>query len=313
MYSYILVGNNYRETLSTQIKISDEDCKKLARRIRDDFYRPLNTFKINMFLCGADISMKDKLRYKVANEFKNFWNSYWYEIIYPEDIFDELLYSSRSKDLLSLENLLADSVDVILMIPESPGSFAELGAFANNKKLRTKIVCLIDKKYKKNKSFINQGPIKLIKKANKQGVLFIDPNDLSNEIVEIKSAINFTRKNSAVKTKSVNLLQLDSFLLPTIYLLEPINDTTLGKIVGEAIDDISNSYEATRTALTTLTKKKAVEFTIDGYKLTDLGLEQFEKLRKISSRIKIQDEIEALDKLRLEILNFKLRNRKMKI
>src|SRR5690606_11442715 len=61
------VGNNYRETLSTQIKISDEDCKKLARRIRDDFYRPLNTFKINMFLCGADISMKDKLRYKVAN------------------------------------------------------------------------------------------------------------------------------------------------------------------------------------------------------------------------------------------------------
>ena len=90
MYSYILVGNNYRETLSTQIKISDEDCKKLARRIRDDFYRPLNTFKINMFLCGADISMKDKLRYKVANEFKNFWNSYWYEIIYPEDIFDEL-------------------------------------------------------------------------------------------------------------------------------------------------------------------------------------------------------------------------------
>ena len=111
-----------------------------------------------MFLCGADISMKDKLRYKIANEFKYFWNSYWYEIIYPEDIFDELLYSSRSKDLLSLENLLADSVDVILMIPESPGSFAELGAFANNEKLRAKIVCIIDEKYKKNKSFINQGP-----------------------------------------------------------------------------------------------------------------------------------------------------------
>lgn len=266
-----------------------------------------------MFLCGADISMKDKLRYKVANEFKNFWNSYWYEIIYPEDIFDELLYSSKSKDLLSLENLLADSVDVILMIPESPGSFAELGAFANNKKLRAKIVCIIDQKYKKNKSFINQGPIKLIKKANKKGVLFIDPNNLSNEIDEIKSAISFTRKSSAIKTKSVNLLQLDSFLLPTIYLLEPINDLTLGKIVGEAIDDISNSYEATRTALTTLTKKKAVEFTIDGYRLTSLGLEQFEKLRKISSRIKVQDETEALDKLRLEILNFKLRKRKMKI
>ena len=299
--------------MSIPIKVSDEDCKKLAQKIRDDFYKPLNTFKTTIFLCGADISMKNKLRYKISNEFRSFWNSYWYEIIYPEDIFDELLYSSKSKDLLSLENLLADSVDVILIIPESPGSFAELGAFTNNEKLRTKIVCIIDENYKKNKSFINQGPIKLVKKANKKGVLFIDPNYLSNEIDEIKSAINFTRKNSAVKTKSVNLLQLDSFLLPTIYLLEPINDLTLGKIVGEAIDDISNSFEATRTALTTLTKKKAVEFTIDGYKLTDLGLEQFEKLRKISSRIKVQDETEALDKLRLEILNFKLRNKKMKI
>jgi len=299
--------------VSIKGNISDEDCIKLARRIRDDFYKPLNTFKTTMFLCGADISLTDKMRYKVADEFKNFWNSYWYEIIYPEDIFDELLYSSRSKDLLSLENLLADSVDVIMIIPESPGSFAELGAFANNEKLRAKIVCLIDEKYKKNKSFINQGPLKLIKKANKNGVVFINPKDLSNQIDEIKHAINFTRKNSAVKTKSVNLLQLDSFLLPTIYLLEPIKDLTLSKIVGEAIDDISNSYEATRTALTTLTKKKAVEFTIDGYRLTDLGLEQFEKLRKISSRIKVQDETEALDKLRLEILNFKLRNRKMKI
>jgi len=299
--------------LSTYRIISDEDCKKLAKRIRDDFHKPLNTFKTTMFLCGADISLKDKLRFKVANEIKNFWNSYRYEIVYPEDIFDELLYSSRSKDLLSLENLLADSVDVILMIPESPGSFAELGAFANNEKLRAKIVCLIDQKYKKNKSFINQGPIKLIKKANKSGVIFINPDEISNEINEIKYAINFTKKNSTVKTKAVNLLQLDRFLLPTIYLLEPINDLTLGKIVGEAIDDISISYEATRTALTTLTKKKAIEYTIDGYRLTDLGLEQFERLRKVSSRLKVQDETVALDKLRLEFLNFKLRNRKMEI
>ena len=299
--------------MSTYRIISDEDCKKLAKRIRDDFHKPLNTFKTTMFLCGADISLKDKLRFKVANEIKNFWNSYRYEIVYPEDIFDELLYSSRSKDLLSLENLLADSVDVILMIPESPGSFAELGAFANNEKLRAKIVCLIDQKYKKNKSFINQGPIKLIKKANKSGVIFINPDEISNEINEIKYAINFTKKNSTVKTKAVNLLQLDRFLLPTIYLLEPINDLTLGKIVGEAIDDISISYEATRTALTTLTKKKAIEYTIDGYRLTDLGLEQFERLRKVSSRLKVQDETVALDKLRLEFLNFKLRNRKMEI
>lgn len=299
--------------MSVKSEISNDDCKKLAKRIRDDFYKPINTYKINVFLCGADISLTNKLRFKVAKEFSHFWNAYWYEIIYPEGIFDELLYSSKSKDLLSLENLLADSVDVILIIPESPGSFAELGAFANNERLRSKIVCIVDEKYKKNKSFINQGPIKLIKKANKRGVIFIDPNELHNEIDQIKSAINFTKKNTIYKSNSVNLLQLDSFLLPTIYLLEPIKDRTLGKIIGEAINDIPNSFDATRTALTTLKKKKAVEYTVDGFKLTKLGLDQFKKLRKISSRIKVQDETEALDKLRLEILNFKLRNKKMKI
>jgi hypothetical protein len=299
--------------LSISRKISEDDCKKLAQKIRDDFYRPINTFKTTMFLCGADISLKDKLRYRIAEEFKNFRGFYSYEIIYPEDIFDELLYSSKSKDLLSLENLLADSVDIILMIPESPGSFAELGAFANNNKLRKKIVCVIDVKYKKDKSFINQGPIKLIKKANKEGVLFLDVNNISDEMDKIKFAINKTKKKNKTTSKSVNLLQLDSFLLPTIYLLEPINDITLSNIVGEAINDASNSYEATRTALSILTKKKEVESTIEGYKLTELGLTQFESLRKISSRIKIQDKTVALDNLRLEILNFKLRNKKMKV
>ena len=83
-----------------------------------------------------------------------------------EDIFDELLYSSKTKDLLSLEALLAESVDAIVLIPESPGSFAELWAFANDERLRKKMICVVDKKYKKDKSFINQGPLKLVKKEN---------------------------------------------------------------------------------------------------------------------------------------------------
>jgi hypothetical protein len=299
--------------LSKVREISDTDCKKLAIKIRDEFYKPIQTLKTTIFICGADISLKDKLRYKISIEFENIWNSYWYELIYPEDIFEELLYSSKSKDLLSLENLLAESVDIILLIPESPGSFTELGAFANNEKLRGKIVCAIDKKYKKDKSFINQGPIKMIKKANKKGIRFINPNDLETEIDDIKTSINYTKKHNSKNSKAVNLLQLDSFLLPTIYLLEPIKDKTLGVIVGQAIENNANSYEATKTALRILTKKKAIEYTVDGYRLTNLGLSQFEELRKTSSRKKIREELKSLDTLRLEFLNFKLRNRNMKI
>ena len=107
-----------------------------------------------------------------------FWYSSNYDLIYPEDIFDELLYSSNSTDLLSLENLLADSVDAVVVIPESAGSFAELGAFANNEKLRSKMICVVDIKYKRDKSFINQGPIKLVRSVNKDAIVYIEESNL---------------------------------------------------------------------------------------------------------------------------------------
>jgi hypothetical protein len=293
--------------------ISKTEYKALAEKIKDDFFKPINTFKTSLFLCGADITLKNKVRFKIAEEFKDFWNAFRFDIIYPEDIFDELLYSSKRKDLLSLENLLAKSVDIVLIVPESPGSFAELGAFANNPILRKQIVCVLDKKYKKKKSFINQGPIKLIKSVNKNGVVFVETNDIPNEMGKILSAINKTKKVKTLLHKEITLLNLDSFLLPAIYLLEPVQEKVLENVIGNIIDKEENSFVLTKTALTTLTKNRLIENTINGYKLSDLGINKFDKLRKVSSRIKIQDETVALDDLRLEILNFTNRKKKMKI
>ena len=136
-------------------EISKADCINISNKIREDIYRPAYSFKTTIFLCGADISQKDKMRFKIAEALAD-WR-FFNDIIYPEDIFDELLYSSKTKDLLSLEALLADSVDAIVLIPESPGSFAELGAFANDEKLRKKLICVIDKKYKKNYNYTRGG------------------------------------------------------------------------------------------------------------------------------------------------------------
>jgi hypothetical protein len=155
---------------------------------------------------------KDKIRYKVAESLNNWWYDFLYDIIYPEDIFDELLYGFKSKDLLSLENMLASSVDAILLIPESPGSFAELGAFANDERLREKLICLVDKKFKKDKSFINQGPLKLVRQANKHGLIYIDPDDIDKNISEVHSSLKKMKKSSSKIGSKVNLLQLDKFL-----------------------------------------------------------------------------------------------------
>jgi hypothetical protein len=294
-------------------EISKADCIKLSTKIREDIFKPVNSYKTTVFLCGADINQKDKIRYKVAKALGDWWYAFQYDIIYPEDIFEELLYSSQTKDLLSLENLLAESVDAVVLIPESPGSFAELGAFANDEKLRSKLICIVDKKYKKDKSFINQGPLKLVKKANKHGLLFIDTDDIPNEVERINTSLRKMKKNSNKISHKITLLQLENFLLPSIFLLEPATKSTLINLVGNATEDEKNSFQTTTTALTILTKKRHIELTPFGYKLTSLGVDEFLSYRKTSSRIKNQDKTIAIDNLRLEILNLKNRKKKLKV
>ncbi len=316
--------------MTTTIEISKADCIKIAKKIREDIFEPAFTFKTTIFLCGAGKSQKTTTRYKIAQELTmNYKYSMYFDLIYPEDIFDELLYSSHATDLLSLENLLADSVDAVIMIPESPGSYTELGAFASNEKLRAKLICVIDEKYKKTKSFINHGPIKLVKAANKNNIVFIKTDEISKnsaskikaflpfvkdpEIDKIVSALNKLKRISTKDGNKITLLQLDRFLLPAIYLLEPVNKGVLIEIVGQATENAKYSSSSTITALTMLTKKRYVELTDDGYKLTVLGTNEFLSFRKKNSRYKELDKTMVIDSLRLEILNLKNRKKKLKV
>jgi hypothetical protein len=295
-------------------EISNEDCIKLSTKIREDIYTPANSFKTTIFLCGADILRKDKIRFQIAEEIKSSWlSSRYYDIIYPEDIFDELLYSLKKTDLLSLEALLAESVDAIVLIPESPGSYAELGAFANDEKLRKKLICLVNKKYQKDKSFINQGPLKLVKKENNKGLIFIDPDNIRNEMTKIYKSLKIMKKSSQKINDEISLLQIDNFILPSIYLLEPVSKNTLIRLVKEASKDGINSFQITTTALTILTKKRHIELTTNGYKLTTLGVETFLRFKISSRRNKINNKTAHIDNLRLEILNLKNRKKKLKV
>ena len=94
---------------------------------------------------------------------------------------------------LELENILADSVDCIVIFPESPGSFAEIGAFSNNEKLAKKMIVLSNKKYKYDKSFINYGPYRLIKRSKSGKVINNKIN--SNEKIRISNSIVVEKNN----------------------------------------------------------------------------------------------------------------------
>jgi len=61
-----------------------------------------------------------------------------------------------------MESDLAALSDLIVIIVESPGTFAELGAFSHVTSLRKKLLPIVDRQYRGVNSFINTGPIRWI-------------------------------------------------------------------------------------------------------------------------------------------------------
>lgn len=294
-------------------KISDEDCEKIAFKIRSDFFEPVVSHRRTVFLCGANPKYSNSLRNKIANALTENYYSYLFDLIYPEEIFDELLYSAQNKDLLSLENLLAESVEAVVIAPESPGSFAELGAFVNSSSLRKRVICVIDKKYSRDRSFINKGPVKLIKQHHPNRVLYVDPEQIDRDMIKLRSVINsMTRPEKAIDNR-LNLLQVDNFLLPAIYLLEPVTKAHLVNLVKFATKDSLNAYQITTAAVTALLKKHFIELTNPGFKLTTAGTDHYIQLTKIRKSRELQTRMSRLDDFRLDILNFRLRNKRITI
>jgi hypothetical protein len=139
------------------------------------------------------------------------------------------------------------------------------------------------------------------------------PYSRDKEIDKIVSALKKMKKSSDKIENKITLLQLDRFLLPAIFLLEPVSKSALIQIVADATEDNKNSYSSTATALTMLTKNRFIELTAFGYKLTALGKNEFFSFRKKNSRNKQHDKTIAIDELRIDILNLKNRKKKLKV
>ena len=70
-----------------------------------------------------------------------------------------------------------NSTDAIIMLPSSPGSFLELGAFSLYEDVCRKMLIIIDKKHESDDpNYLNTGPIPGAQKKGAQ-VLFIDYDD----------------------------------------------------------------------------------------------------------------------------------------
>jgi len=165
-----------------------------------------------IFLCGGPVSKTGAFL-----SARDFFNRYllrekpaWARRIkLAEDISAWFQKDDAFADLLQLENYLAYLAAVTVLFVESPGSIAELGAFAASDALRPKTLAVLNTVYGSDKSFIADGPVRRIKDENEEHVQYYNwnprrPNstDAKEEFRAIAQALTaFLEKGDAEREK----------------------------------------------------------------------------------------------------------------
>jgi len=120
-----------------------------------------------VFLCGKSLDEPGCARKTLLDYGRR--HITWCKFFLAEDAIDALRESGTTPDLLTIEGYLADYADSILIILESDGAKAELGAFAHRNDLSRKTLVINDERFRSSPSFIREGPIRKLDEESKLG------------------------------------------------------------------------------------------------------------------------------------------------
>lgn len=292
--------------------------KIIIQKIYNDVFLHIQHSNIDLFLCGGAstksyVSNRDQLRKRLEKDKK-------LSIFYPEDMFMELL-SRKKYDLFTLENFLAENSDLIMIVCESPGSFTELGAFTSNDKTLSKLVVLIQKKYKNDKSFIMQGPVRYIETQDKKKIIYFnnDLDDMERAVAGYLSSKYWFYRNKKYArrygnyTKEINLISGQFYyILLLLYFYNRIETSEMSEAIRYIYQQrmFKNEYfEILYTAaLKRLYKEgmliKIVENGLNYYKLTRKG---FYAAKDLLEDVMVDNRDKLINGIRLDIINAQYR------
>jgi hypothetical protein len=195
-----------------------------------------------IFLCGKGIDKKDH-DYKVTNRgiidrYIRNKASFAY-IVLSEKIW-EADYS-KTIDLLTFEEFLAEISDCIIIFIESIGSSCELGAFTlQENQFQNKLILVLDQQYQNEESFINKGPVaKAI--SLKIPVIYADlggPLLSSNSLIkEVDAALVRMQQKTPENLRSItpiekNGISLRTFIIEIIELIQLLQPVTSEELIS---------------------------------------------------------------------------------
>lgn len=280
----------------------------IAEQIRDVFFPLLRENVINIFLVGASPKKKNSHRHTLGRMLTSPRHKREFDVYYPEDLFQGLMVGRRKRDLLTLENTLALSVHAVVIVLESPGSFAELGAFANHEMLRDRLLVLVDELYSRDTSFINRGPVALLKRPGKKQVKYLPFSKMNDYGQEIRRLIRDIALQVSVDQSPGNLIMSQHSVLAALYVVGPMRKHDLRKFLKLSVPEPSKDLEPNLEASLSILKAKGHIGYSGSYSITTTGRLQF--LQRIAKAGKASRAQSVLDSLRIAVLNCQLRSKK---
>lgn len=208
------------------------------------------------FICGGDPQFNHNRIY-IEDYFKK--RLPWLHFR-AEKAWEVIAKKGDDHNALAMEEWLASFSDVIIILVESFGTVAELGAFSSNEKLREKLLPILDIRFKDDESFINTGPVKWVNKDSKfKPSIYTDFNAILGCMSEVEKRLlkrrrffsnthNHNEENSIGKYKYSKKVFL-FFILIILAGLGPITQSEVDSIVKKILADIENEIRDSETVL----------------------------------------------------------------
>lgn len=150
--------------------------QRLADDFRDFVKGELDEVVVKVFLCGQGLDPSRKIEEQIDSNLRAYLKvgierevkgsvvtlAEHKKLIDAYDSATEETNPPRYTNLTEFELHLAQWADIIVILPSSPGSIAELGMFAVHPKFARKLLILFNEEYGRN-SYIWNGPIKAAK------------------------------------------------------------------------------------------------------------------------------------------------------
>jgi len=285
---------------------------KLATTLRDHFLGSSGKGDdVSIFLCGGSSPSESQFRRDLGSTVSATKSKYRYSVYYAEDMFVELILGHQRQDLLTLENLLAESVSAVVILLQSPGTFAELGAFSNHPRLKDRLLVVIDPHHQRSQSFINTGPVRHLQKQTKSKVIYhsMQPSDitsLSKSVIQASRDIGVATPPTKDMT---NPIASQEFYLGLVMTLDPVPRSavlSLARALHPGSPALSQT--AAETVLNALVNQGNAILVSGTLRISQKGVDTL--FAGARTEIRKSQLRSFLSQLRMEALNVMLRRRR---